>query len=220
MILFQLTTRYRPMPGIDCGSLEFNWRIIKVDNSILVPVEGLPQSLPDNLHLESGTLQPGLYVVFLEIMFPSMGGHYWSSDSIVLHLILPTLVAHIAGSDFLYSPVGELLYINATYSHDPALAVAVTTLIATWTFVHIESPLTDQELQYYMEEFPQNTAPVASTSTAYSIQSGTEYILEVNKVFPADTHGVAIFTLSQGTATSSTFQVIKFVENALPLNIE
>lgn len=221
MILFQINTSYRPKPGIDCGSLEFNWRLIQIDKNTLVPVQGFLQTSPDTLHLEPGILEPGVYIVFVEVMFPTMGGNYWTSDSIVLHLILPNLVPHISGSDFLYTPVGEMLYINATYSHDPALEFAVTTLIASWTFVHIESALTDQELQDYMEEFPQNTVPVGSTATAYSIQTGTEYVLEVNSaMFPASTYGVAIFTLSQGTASSSTFQVMKFVANAIPLNIE
>ena len=209
-----------PSNGV-CGEPLINWRIIKVDVDTFTPFSSFIQPNTSVLRIEPGIIDPGEYVVSLEISFPAKSANDWAEDVLIINVVLPELVTHITGGELLDVPQTEIL-IDATISTDPAnslSSLALTPLVANWSFVHFTVTPTVQVIHRILIDFPTITLPAGNT--IYEVSAGTDYILKVDTAsFPVNTYAAAMFTLSRGNRSSSALQVIRIKGNVLPLSIE
>jgi hypothetical protein len=166
-----------------------------------------------NIVLPGGTLRPGTYVAILEVVLESS----WFNDFIVLEVTFPDLYMFISGGDFLYVPHGKIVYVNASESHDTVRGLNYTNnskLVSHWTFELISTETSD------MEVYNQINRQILGVGKRYKLRTGNVNILKVwTGYFPINSYGVAVFTMSKGSSHSRVFQVLKFVENALPVSI-
>lgn len=170
-----------------------------------------PQSR--NLALPRGTLAPGVYVAILEVVL----GQFWSQDFIVLDVDPPELQAFISGGDFLYVQHGSIEYVNASTSRDVAVELNFckqSDSVSKWTFGLISKERSDLEVYDIVNK------GLSSIPNTFAIIDGNVNILEVDtSYFPLESYGVAVFTMTNGDRSSSVFQVMKFVENVLPVSL-
>lgn len=202
---------------ISCGTPVINWRITNVNGDVFTPFTDFLQPNTSVLTIQPEGLEPGYYIISLEIIFASKSAIHWSEDHMAAKIVLPELVTHISGGEFLYVPHGQNVFIDASISRDTVVSLMsldAEPLIATWSFAHLASRPTDA----FMIDFPIVLLPDGGVN--HHIQDGADYALRVDtSVFPVGEYGVAMFTLSRGARQSSAMQVIAFMDNVLPLSI-
>lgn len=212
---------YMQLSDISCVP-DIHWSITAVNISQLIPFTDFVQPNTSVLRLEPFTLDPGFYVVSLEVAFPSFGANRWATDFLVLQILLPDLVAHIVGGDFVDVPHGGVIHIDASLSRDPAenvTAVQMLPITGEWSMTLYNSyPL---NIEIFLKDFLKKDTTPPAGGTNYQITSGTEYILEIDTtLFSPYTYAMVLFTLSRGTRTAKALQFLYFIPNAIPLGIE
>ena len=212
-----------------CISPTINWRITHVIESGSIKFEDFDNFTQPNtsvLKLPSGTLENGLYVVTLEVRFPSVNVYEWTDDSFLLRVVDPELVAYISGGEYLEFPVGNELFVNAEKSFDPLNESSeLQPLEAAWSFlVFPPMPVLPAAiLNTFLVNFPNTILPSPSVHPyqIYEVMNGTEYVLKVETaLFSINSYFMAMFTLSRGNRMASALQVIKIVSNSMPISIK
>ncbi|WAR15130.1 PK1L2-like protein, partial [Mya arenaria] len=199
-----------------------NWTITLVNETQFIQFYNFAQPETSVLSIGPEILDPGEYLVCLEVAFPALGDEYWTTDCMAIRVYLPELIAHINGGEYLTVPHGDVLTIDATVSQDLITNLTSVTSIpmeAFWSFSHFPiAPLTT-DLNRFQAKAPYFTFP--SGHTDYNVKRGTEYALEVDtSMFPVGSLACAMFTLVRGDRNSSALQFLKFTTNALPLSID
>lgn len=211
---------YMEISSSTCGIPAINWRITNVNYVYFTPISNFIQPQTSVLSLEEGLLEPGEYVISLEVVFVEKSSQYWSEDLIIVNVVLPELVTHILGGEILDIRRGDEIFIDASISTDPAMSltsVASTPMYAHWYFAHFS--VTPSDLYPFFLDFPLSTLPAGGIY--YQIRAGSDYALRVNtSSFPVYTYAVVIFTLSRGDRISSAMQAIRFMDNVVPVSIE
>ncbi|XP_060605762.1 uncharacterized protein LOC132758225 [Ruditapes philippinarum] len=228
--LFYLSTdsiqidSYMEITSAVCTSPVINWRITYVDETqeLFVPFVNFTQPDTSVLKLARGTLENGLYIVALEVKFPSVSSHEWTEDLFVMKVVDPELVAYISGGEYLEIPFGNELNIKGNKSYDPSNeSKALEPLQAAWSFV-VFSSLPPGSLNTILTSFPMITLPSQTVAPhkIYEIQNGTEYVLKVEtSLFPSFSYCMAVFSLSRGGRMASAMQIVKLMSNILPVSI-
>ncbi|KAH3817411.1 hypothetical protein DPMN_118945 [Dreissena polymorpha] len=199
----------------DCTP-EIYWSVTNVQTAntpVYTNLDSLKQPKTSVLKLEKEVLEPGDYIVCLEVKMPSKGPTFWVSDCIVIRIVLPELIAYIAGGEFRTIPYGGVEIMNASVSDDPAQnmsSVNVIPLKVTWAFVRYHSEIT-------FDIFQTNTQALPAGGTYHKI-GNLDYLLSLDtSLFRNGDMALIMFKLTRGTRTSSAFQVIKMVTNAVPM---
>ena len=218
---FQINS-YMELNDISCVP-EIYWSITQIINDTFFPITYFAQPETSVLRLEPFLLEPGDFVVTLEVTFPTTGPNVWIMDHLVLKVLLPELVTHISGGDFVDVPHGGVVMIDATLSADPAdnlTALENTTLTSTWSFSHY-LVLPPPNFYKWLSDVAKAPPILPLGGTTYEVLQGTDYLLEVDTTyFGANTLAVIMFTLTRGSRSSIYIQAIRFVPNAVPLRIE
>lgn len=202
---------------------DIHWTITRAQNTALVPFLDFVQPGTSVLRVEPFVLEPGDYIIALEVAFPSVSRYHWSNDFIVLRILLPELLAHIAGGDYLDVPHGDVIYLDATASRDPAdnlTSLDTVPINAYWSFIHYTfQPL---GLEQYLKDCAKTPSAVPPPfSTSKLVTAGTDYMLHVNtNLFASYSVAITMFSLTRGQREQSTVQAIRFVPNAVPLSIK
>ncbi|KAH3772173.1 hypothetical protein DPMN_173510 [Dreissena polymorpha] len=191
------------------------WSVTNVQTAntpVYTNLDSLRQPNAAVLKLEKEVLEPGDYIVCLEVK--SEGSTFWDSDCIVIRIVLPELIAFIAGGEFRTIPYGGVAIMNASVSNDPAhnmSSVNAIPLEVTWAFVRYPSETS-------FDTFQTNTHSLPKGGTYHQIENGTDYLLSLNtSLFRNGDMALIMFKLKRGPRTSSAFQVIKMVTNAVPM---
>lgn len=171
------------------------------------------------LKIDAEILEPGEYFVCLELVFPSLGPEYWGVDCLALHVVLPELITHIHGGERLDVRHGDVIVLDASISQDPMknlTSILEIPLHAYWSFATVD-PVHIVLTGYNRYLAKLQGIPLLD---AYDIQSGSDYALRVDtSMFAVGETACAMFTLLRGERKSSAYQCLKFVTNALPLQI-
>ncbi|KAH3772167.1 hypothetical protein DPMN_173504 [Dreissena polymorpha] len=199
----------------DCTP-EIYWSVTNVQTAntpVYTNLDSLRQPNAAVLKLEKEVLEPGDYIVCLAVK--SKRSTFWDSDCIVIRIVLPELIAFIAGGEFRTIPYGGVAIMNASVSSDPAhnmSSVNVIPLEVTWAFVRYISGTSFDTLQ------TNTTQALPAGGTYHQIENGTDYLLNLNtSLFSNGDMALIMFKLKRGPRTSSAFQVIKMVTNAVPM---
>ncbi|KAH3890894.1 hypothetical protein DPMN_014984 [Dreissena polymorpha] len=160
-------------------------------------------------------LEPGDYIVCLEVKMPSKGPTFWVSDCIVIRIVLPELISFIAGGEFRTIPYGGKAIMNASVSSDPAHNISSVNAIplkVTWAFMSYLSGTN-------FDSFQASTQALPAGGTYHKIGNGTDCLLLSldTSLFNNGDMAFIMFKLTRGPRTSSAFQVIKMVTNAVPM---
>ncbi|KAH3823405.1 hypothetical protein DPMN_125204 [Dreissena polymorpha] len=193
------------------------WSVTNVqtaDTPVYTNLDSLRQPNTSVLKLEKEVLEPGDYIVCLEVKMPSKGPTFWVSDCIVIRIVLPELIAYIAGGEFRTIPYGGVAIMNASVSGDPAQnmsSVNAIPLAVTWAFVRYNSGT-------IFDIFQTNTQALPEGGTYHKIGHGNDYLLSLDtSLFHNGDIALIMFKLTRSPRTSSAFQVIKMVTNAVPI---
>lgn len=201
---------------------EINWSITSIANTTIIPFTSFAQPGTSVLRLEPFLLEPGEYIVALEVTFPSVGSDVWINDFLAMQVLLPELVTHIAGGDYVDVPHGGIVYVDATASVDPAdnlTSLDSTPLTAIWSFAHYAHEPLDFDI--FLKDVAKGLPTLLVGNTNYQVTTGMDYVLEVDTtLFPASSVAVVMFSLSRGSRQSSFIQAIRFIPNAVPMRIE
>ncbi|KAH3789121.1 hypothetical protein DPMN_167291 [Dreissena polymorpha] len=196
---------------------EIYWSVTSVQTAttpVYMNLYSLKQPNTSVLKLEKEVLEPGDYIVCLEVKMPSKGLTFWVSDCIVIRIVLPELIAYIAGGEFRTIPYNGLAIINASVSNDPAQnmsSIKAIPLEATWAFARYKSGTK-------FGTFQTNTHALPEEGTYHKIRNGNDYLLSLDtSLFSDGDMALIMFKLTRGPRTSSAFQVIKIVTNAVPM---
>jgi len=205
----------------DCNA-DIYWTVSKVEGETITPFTDFSQPGTTNLKIEPGTLDPGEYVVCLEMVFTTLGPEFWDFDCMMIAVYLPELFVHIDGGEDLEWPHGDLMTVDASLSKDLVgnlSFVETEPLVAYWSFTFFESEPNDKQWAKFLTQEP-TVGFIPSGNNNSLIQPGTDYALEVQtSMFPVGTRACAMLTLSRGNRVSSAFQCYKFVTGAIPLKI-
>ncbi|KAH3772201.1 hypothetical protein DPMN_173539 [Dreissena polymorpha] len=212
---FQLHS-YMEFNETNC-SPELYWSVTNVqtaNTTVYTNQDSLRLPNTSVLKLEKEVLEPGDYIVCLQVIMPSKGPTFWVSDCIVIRIVLPELIAFIAGGEFRTIPYGGVAIINASVSSDPAQSMSSVNAIPleiTWAFVKYRSKTSFDTFQTKTQELP-------ADGTYHQIGNGTDYLLSLNtSLFSDGDMALIMFKLTRGPRRSSAFQVIKMVTNAVPM---
>ena len=129
-------------PSCSGGSPEIMWRLTLTNGSEIVDVSNFVQPETSVLRLPPDSLEPGLYILHLEVVFPHMGPEYWAEDTTIIKVILPELITFIDGGDKIDATQGDVITITATKSNDPVTtltSVVSQPLVATWSVAYFTS---------------------------------------------------------------------------------
>ena len=207
----------------DCltDSPVIHWRLDAINGSPIEPFTDFIQPNNSVLSLEPYSLQPGFYIVSLELTFKHYSVNAWNTDFILVSVLLPELVATIAGGSHITALHGTTFIVDASRSNDPVSSLVPVNedpLVANWSFVLYYGAPTTLAKNLFMKRFPDY--PLPAGSMGYIVEEGDEYLLAINtSYFPAGTQAVVMFSLSRSNRTSSTFQWIDIKQNIIPVTL-
>ena len=166
-------------------------------------------------------MEPGLYILYLELTFFHVSLNAWNTDYILVNVILPELVVTISGGSLLTETHGTIFTVNASRSNDPVSSLAsvmAEPLAANWSFIHYPTTPSVAQRNLFMKNFPTSSLPTGSVK--YVIKDGDEYLLTVNSsYFPANTWCAVMFSMVRGARASSVVQWIRLVPNSIPVTL-
>lgn len=198
-----------------------NWRLDRINGSTLVSFTNFKQPNNSVLTFEPYILEPGFYVLYLELTFYHLSINSWNADYIFVNIILPELVATISGGSYITVPHGTTFTVDASRSNDPVAtleSIAGEEISAKWGFANYPINPSESDRYSFTRFFPAN--PLPDQSNIYFIQDGDEYLLTVDSsFFPADTYCVVMFSLKRGERASSVIQWIYLAPGAFPVTL-
>ncbi|WAR15300.1 PK1L2-like protein [Mya arenaria] len=199
-----------------------SWTITHITGKQFTQFYDFNQPGTSILNIDPDIVEPGEYLVCLDVAFPDYGDASWTTDCMAIRVYLPELVAHINGGEYLTVPHGDVVTLDATMSQDLISNMTSITSIpleAFWSFAYFPVAPTDAVLSTFQAKAPYYSFP--SGHTDHEVSNGTDYGLEVDSsMFPAGTLACVMFTLVRGDRHSSALQFLQFTTSALPLSIE
>ena len=206
-----------------CSSQDpvINLRLNRINSSSLKSFTNFTQPNNSVLVFEPFDIEPGLYVLSLELTFKHVSMSAWNADYMLVYVILPELVATISGGTILNIPHGTTFTVDASRSNDPVASlesISGEQIVANWSFVNYAAGPSAIQKNLFTKLFPTGTLPTGSN--IYVIQQGDEYLLSVDSsYFPADSWCVVMFSIKRGDRASSVIQWLRLVPNAVPITI-
>lgn len=198
-----------------------NWRLNKIKGSSIEPFTNFTQPNSSVLAFDPYDIEPGLYVLSLELTFKHFNASSWNADYMLVYVMLPELVATISGGTILTIPHGTTFNVDASRSNDPAArleSISGEQIIANWSFVNYAAGPSEIKRNVFTKLFPTRGLPTGSK--IYVIQTGDEYLLSVNSsYFPVNSWCLVMFSIKRGDRASSVIQWLNLVSNAVPITI-